>query len=301
MNFKKIATADFCGLTGPSVEKIFALSSQPPAIHDDDPQSEEEIIRRVGDADCVLVSWRTKIGPNIFNACPNIRFVGMCCTLYDEKAANVDIAAAREKGIVVRGVKDYGDEGTNEFIFAELIALFKGLGGREWSGGGTELTSKTLGIVGLGILGKMVARTALHFGMKVVYFSRSHKPDMEAMGVEYREFDRLLAESDVVSAHLPRNTQLFTAREFGLMKKTAVFVNTSLGQPFDADAFFAWIGRQSGNFAIFDLPGSGAVTEECAKHPNIIVYPRPSGFTNEARIRLTDKVLINMQDFLAKA
>ncbi len=298
MQFNKIATADFCGLTGPSAEKILSLSAAAPAVYDTDPANEEEVIARVGDADCVLVSWRTRIGTGVFAACPNIRYVGMCCSLYDEKAANVDIAAAREKGIVVRGVKDYGDDGTLEFIFAELISLYKGLGPRSWSENPTELTSKTLGIVGLGFLGKMVARAALLFGMKVIYNSRSRKPEMEELGLEYREFDALLAESDVVTAHLPRNTVLFTAREFGLMKKNAVFVNTSLGQPFDADALFAWVGANTGNYAIFDLPGSGTVTDKCDDYPNIVLYRHPSGFTAEARVRLTDKVLINMTDFL---
>lgn len=298
MQFNKIATADFCGLTGPSAEKILALSAAPAQVYDADPDSEEEIIRRVGDADCVLVSWRTKIGANVFASCPNIRYVGMCCSLYDEKAANVDIAAARERGIVVKGVKDYGDDGTLEFIFSELISLYKGLGPRQWTPDPTELTSKTLGIVGLGFLGKMVAKAALLFGMKVLYFSRTRKPDMEELGLEYVEFDRLLSESDVVTAHLPRNTRLFGAREFGLMKKNAVFVNTSLGQPFDADALFEWAERETGNYVIFDLPGSGTVTERCDRHPNIVLYRRPSGFTAEARVRLTDKVFINMQDFL---
>lgn len=299
MKFAKIATADLCGLTGSSAEKIYALSTAPAAIHNDDPKDEAEIIRRIGDADCVLVSWRTRIGPNVFAACPNIRYVGMCCTLYSEEAANVDIAAARGIGAVVTGVSDYGDDGTNEFIFASLINLYKGLGGQKWSDVPSELTSKTLGIVGLGFLGKMVAHTAQAFGMKVLYYSRTRKPEMEETGVEYRDFPRLLAESDVVSAHLPRNLVLFHSREFDMMKKNAVFVNTSLGQPFDADALFSWAGRRSGNFVIFDLPGSGTVAEECKKYPNIILYDRPSGFTHEARIRLTDKVLANMEGFLS--
>ncbi|MCD8350834.1 MAG: NAD(P)-binding domain-containing protein [Planctomycetaceae bacterium] len=300
MTFNKIVTADFCGLTGPAVEDILALSASTAVIHNDDPESDEDLIRRVGAADCVLVSWRTKMSAEIFAACPAIRYVGMCCTLYDEKSANVDILESRKRGIVVKGVTDYGDEGTNEFIFAELISLFKGLGDRKWGDGSSELTSKTLGIVGLGVLGKMVAKTALQFGMKVVYFSRTRKDDMEALGIAYRDLDQLLQESDVISAHLPRNTKLFTAREFALMKETVVFINTSLGQPFDADALFAWTANQTGNYAIFDLPGSGTVTEECAKHPNIILYPHPSGFTREARIRLTNKVYTNMLDFLAQ-
>jgi lactate dehydrogenase-like 2-hydroxyacid dehydrogenase len=91
----------------------------------------------------------------------------MCCSLYDENLANVDIAAARKLGIQVKGVKDYGDEGTIEFIFAQLIFLFKGLGKHKWKSEATELTNKSIGIIGLGTLGLMVAKIAIHFGMIV--------------------------------------------------------------------------------------------------------------------------------------
>lgn len=59
--------------------------------------------------------------------CPNLRYIGMCCSLYEEKSANVDIAAAREKGIVVTGVKDYGDEGVVEYVISELVRYLHGL------------------------------------------------------------------------------------------------------------------------------------------------------------------------------
>ena len=300
MPFKKIATIDNCGLVGPFRDKVLGLSQTPVTPATDDPTSEEQIVARIGDADCALVSWRTQVPGSVLRACPSLKYVGMCCSLYDEDAANVDIREAKKLGITVTGVKDYGDDGTLEFIFAELISLYKGLGPRKWSEDNTELTSKTLGIVGLGFLGKMVARAALLFGMKVLYNSRTRKPDMEELGCEYAEFGDLLARADVVTAHLPRNTVIFDAAAFKAMKERAIFVNTSLGQPFVAEAFFDWIGKKSGNFAIFDMPGSGTVTARCKDYPNIVLYERPSGFTSEARERLTAKVYDNMVAFLDK-
>lgn len=301
MKFSKIVTVDYCGLTGASTDKILSMSTQPAVIHSDDPTKKHEIINRIGDADCVLVSWRTRLDQEVFNACKNIRYVGMCCSLYDEDSANVDIKAARAKNIVVKGVKDYGDEGTVEFIFATLITLFKGMGTHVRAGEPTELSSKTLGIVGLGFLGQLVAKAAQFFGMKIIYYSRTRKPELEKAGITYADFHSLLEQSDVVSAHLPRNVCLFTDAAFSRMKSQAVFVNTSLGQPFDAQALFTWLGKDTDNYAIFDLPGSGRVTEECAQYPNIMLYKRPSGFTTEARIRLTDKVFANMRAFMDAA
>ena len=77
----------------------------------------------------------------------------------------MDIEAARKLRIDVKGVRDYGDEGTVEFIFAQLIYLFKGLGKNQWGSEATELKNKSIGIIGFGTLGQMVAKTAVHFGM----------------------------------------------------------------------------------------------------------------------------------------
>ena len=117
--------------------------------------------------------------------------------LYDEKSANVDIETARNLGIEVKGVRDYGDEGTVEFIFAELITLFKGLGKNKWRNEATELKNRRIGIIGFGTLGQLVARTAIHFGMQVFYFSRTRKNELENKRIKYLPLEDLLATCDV--------------------------------------------------------------------------------------------------------
>jgi lactate dehydrogenase-like 2-hydroxyacid dehydrogenase len=97
--------------------------------------------------------------------------------MYENISTNVDIETAKELGITVKGVRDYGDEGTVEFIISQLISLFKGIGKAQWRSESTELTGKSLGIIGLGTLGQMVAKTAQFFGMKVYYYNRSRKSE----------------------------------------------------------------------------------------------------------------------------
>lgn len=298
MQFEKVVAVNRCNLTGPARIGIAELSKAPAVLDADDPADDKEMIARIGDADCVLVSWRTHIGANVLEACPAVKYIGMCCSLFDDQSANVDLPAARDRGIVVKGVKDYGDEGTVEFIFASLINLYLGLGGRQWSDEPTELTGKTLGIIGMGTVGGMVAAAAKCFGMKPLYYSRTRKEEVEKSGVAYRELDDLLPECDAVTIHLPRNARLFEAEQFGSMRQGAIFINTSLGQPYDEEAFFDWIGKRAGNYAVFDISGSGILAERFAKYDNILVHPRSSGLTAEAKIRLTDKVLQNMVDFL---
>ena len=103
MTVQKITIIDSCGLTPPVLEQITQLSKEPIIIYNDFPASDTEILNRIGDSDCVLVSWHTKVNADVIQAAPNLKYIGMCCSLYDEKAANVDIAQARKQNIVVKG------------------------------------------------------------------------------------------------------------------------------------------------------------------------------------------------------
>lgn len=298
MTFQKITIIDSCGLTSPVLEQITLLSTEPIIVHYDDPADDAEILNRIADSDCILVSWRTKVNAEVIQASPTLKYIGMCCSLYDEKAANVDILQARKQGIMVKGVRDYGDDGTLEFIFAELIYLVKGLGAHRWQAENRELRGKTMGIIGMGTLGTMVARTARHFGMNVFYFNRSRKPDLEAEGFEFLPLNELMARCDVVSLHLPKNSFVLGEAEFRNKKPNSILVNTSIGLTFDKAAFLSWISCDPTSFAIFDAPGVGEHSEEFSNFPNTIISDRSSGFTLEAQTRLSEKVLTNMQSFL---
>lgn len=298
MTFQKITIIDPCGLTPSVFEKIKGLSAGPVTVYGDLPSDNAEITKRIAHSDCVLVSWRTPVEAEVISRAPNLRYIGMCCSLYDEKAANVDIAQARLQGIVVKGVRDYGDDGTLEFIFAELIYLLKGLGTHRWQTENRELRGKTLGIIGMGTLGTMVARTARHFGMNVCYFNRSRKPEQEAEGIEYLPLNELMGRSDIVTTHLPKNSVVIDEAGFVGKKTNSILVNTSIGLTFDKEAFLKWINNDPGSYAIFDGPGVGEFAGEFSKYPNIIIRPGSSGFTHEAQSRLSEKVLANMHEYL---
>ncbi len=298
MKFKKITIIDNCGLVSPEIEKIALLSEAVMIIHNDFPKTEKEIIDRIGDSDCVLVSWHTKISADILRSCPSLKFVGMCCSLYDEKSANVDIIEARKLGIEVKGVRDYGDEGTVEFMFAQLICLIKGLGKNRWRTEPTELGNKSMGIIGLGTLGQMVAKTALHFGMKVFYFSRTRKTDLEETGITFLPLTELMENCDIITTHLPKYTHILTDQEFKIKKINSILINTSLGLTFEKEPFLDWMTRDKTSFAIFDACGYGDHAREFANYGNIILSDQFSGFTTEAKKRLSQKVLFNLTTYL---
>lgn len=296
--FKQIVVVDNTGMHDWAKIRLGELSENPVRTFNDFPGNEEEILRRIKDADGVLVSYKTRLEKEVLAQCSRLKYIGMCCSLFSSKSANVDVDFAREKGITVTGIFDYGDEGLVEFIVAELIWLLKGLGGLQWKTEPVELTRRKIGIIGLGTTGKMLADRLQAFGAELFYFSRTRKAGAEQQGIRYLPLDELLATCEIVSLHLPRHTQILQEAEFKKLGSGKILVNTSLGLTFDKTAFENWISNKQ-NFAIFDGDGAGGFAEEFSKYENIIATKIVSGRTKEAYARLSEKVITNVEQFIA--
>lgn len=292
MKLKKIVSIDNTRLV-PEVKNQLENLAEEVIFYEDFPSDRKVIEKRMEDAEVVLVSWNTKIHREAIEGAKNLQYIGMCCSLYDEASANVDIAAARERSIPVLGVKDYGDEGVSEFIISELVSLLHGFHKHQWRDFPTELTGQKLGIIGMGTLGKMLAKTALHFNMDVYYYSRSRKINVEGMGVKYLPKEELLKTVDMVSTHLPRNTVALSPEDFNTFGDGKILINTSLGKTYDIDGFRQWI-KNPGNYAIFDVGGLEGILEEMKSYENVITSKTVAGFTTQAKERLSRKVMENL-------
>jgi translation initiation factor IF-2 len=125
--FEKLVAIEPVSLI-PSAEEELHRYAKEVALYRDVPASDDEMVRRIGDADAVLLSYTSRMGKEVIAQCPNIRYIGMCCSLYSEESANVDIAYARTLGIQVLGIRDYGDRGVVEYVLHELTGLLHGFG-----------------------------------------------------------------------------------------------------------------------------------------------------------------------------
>jgi lactate dehydrogenase-like 2-hydroxyacid dehydrogenase len=295
--FKQIVIIDKTGLQDWTLKRLQEYSENPIKIYDDIPTSEEESAKRIEDADCVFVSWSTQLTAKVLRNAKDLKYVGMCCSLYDKKSANVDIDYAENNGITVKGVRDYGDEGLVEYIISELIRLIKGLGKRQWKKDAVELTGRNVGIIGMGATGKMLADRLQAFGTNVYYYNRSKKPQAEKDGITYLPLDELLETAEIISLHLPKNTNILGEREFKQFGDGKILINTSLGLTFDKSAFDNWISNQN-NYSIFDGDGIGQYKVEFDNLENIISSEVVSGWTIEAQERLSEKALNNLIDFM---
>ena len=148
--FEKLVAIEPVSLI-PSAEEELHRYAKEVVLYRDVPASDDEMVRRIGDADAVLLSYTSRMGKEVIAQCPNIRYIGMCCSLYSEESANVDIAYARTRGIKVLGIRDYGDRGVVEYVLHELTGLLHGFGMPMLRDEPVEITGLKVGIVGLGV------------------------------------------------------------------------------------------------------------------------------------------------------
>lgn len=296
MKFNKIVCVDQTKLNKEAISELQNFSREEVEVYTDYPETKAEVIERISDAEAVIVSWHTQLDEEIIKSCPNLKYIGMACSLYDDESANVAVKFARERGITVKGIKDYGDPGVAEFIISELIQLLNGYKGKQWKELPRELTDLKIGIIGFGVTGQLLAECLLPFGADLYYFSRTKKEEWSGRGVKFLKLDDLLRTCEIISIHLPKNTELLKPEKFEILGSGKILINTSLGLPFSEPGFKNWI-QEKGNFAIFDGDGKKELSPEITKRENVIAFDASAGWSFQTLVRLSEKVLQNIYDF----
>lgn len=206
-------------------------------------EDEATLVDRMHDADVVVVS-NIKLPATVLGQCPKLRYLSVAFTGLD----HIDLAYCREHGIEVQNAAGYSTTAVSELAVGMMLDLLRNIvtlnevirqGGSRGTFLGRELRGKTVGIVGTGAIGTATARLLLAFGATVVAWSRTQRPEVKAMGVEYMPLDELLRRSDIVSLHVPLNDQtrhLIGRAQLALMKPTALLVNTARGPVCDIAA-----------------------------------------------------------------
>lgn len=291
--FEKLVAIEPVSLVAEAEKRLYDYAKEV-VLYQDVPADDEEIIRRIGDADAVLLSYTSRIDRQVLEHCEKVRYIGMCCSLYSEESANVDIAFARERGIRVLGIRDYGDRGVVEFVLCELVRLLHGYDRPMWRELPEEITGLKVGIAGLGVSGGMIADALQFMGAEVSYYSRSRKPDREKAGIAYRPLEELLSYNDVVFTCLNKNVILLGQKEFDTLGGGKILFNTSIGPSHEIPALKNWLD-QGGNYFVCDTAGAlGDPTGELLSHPGVICAKASAGRTRQAFILLSEKVLANL-------
>ena len=227
---------------------------------------------------------------------------------------NIDLAAAKARGIEIRRAEGANARGVAELAFGQLLAALRNLPASDASlkaGGwsrrkGRELEGKTLGIVGCGKIGKLVARFALAFDMDVIAYDLF--PDTKFKPSErfrFASLDELVAKADFLSLHCPPapdGKPVLGAAEIAAMKRGAVVVNTARQGLVDEAAMLAALDK--GRIAAYALDAFDTEPPEdraIIANPNVIATPHIGGFTEESIDRATEVAVDNLLDSLAAA
>ena len=265
----------------------------------DRPLSTEELHKAVSDADAVVTLLHDRVDDAFLDAAgPRLQIVANVAVGYD----NVDVPACAERGVVVSNTPGVLTEATADIAFALILMATRRLGegerlirsGTPWSWSmffmlGTGLQGKTLGIIGLGKIGRATARRAGAFGMDVVYAGRRRAPaEIEAeVGARFLPLEELLATADVVSLHCPLSAEtrhLIDAEALGRMKPSAFIVNTTRGPVVDEAALAEAV--RAGTIA---GAGLDVFEREPEVHPalleleNVVLIPHLGSATVETR------------------
>ncbi|SNR80810.1 2-hydroxyacid dehydrogenase [Puniceibacterium sediminis] len=281
---------------------------------DDTPMTRTELAQAMQSAD-VLVPTITDVldAGMIGQAGDRLRLIANFGAGID----HIDVATARQRGILVSNTPGVVTEDTADMTMALLLAVTRrmpeGMAVMQagtWSGWaptaflGGRLGGRRLGILGMGRIGMAVARRAQAFGMQIHYHNRRRlRPEVEeSLGATYWEsLDQMVARMDVISVncpHTPSTFHLLNARRLKLMKPTAVVVNTSRGEVIDENALARMLKAKELAGAGLDVYEKGVdVNPELRNLPNVVLLPHMGSATVEGRLEMGEKVLLNIKTF----
>lgn len=277
------------------------------------PMSPEELVAQSKKADAILCTITDKISAEFLNKCSHLKIIAQFGVGYD----NVDITEATRLKIAVGNTPGVLTDATADTAFALLLSVARKtifnhkqiLAGR-WKTFepnkhlGVELKNKTLGILGLGRIGVAMARRCKGaYGMNIIYHNR--RPNEEAekeLGAQLVSFDRLLRESDIISAHCaltPDTKGIFNKDAFSKMKNTAIFINTARGPVHDEeDLYNALVSKQIWGAGLdVTNPEPMSSDNKLLDMENVAVLPHIGSATVEARTAMAKLAAENIIGF----
>ena len=285
------------GSTQPLIDAGLAVDQWQP----EEPMSRDVLLSRVAPLRGILASVTERIDQEVLDRAPLLNVVAEYGVGYD----NIDVSACTRRGVVVCNTPGVLAETTADLTFSLILTIGRRIGEAidyvkrgQWHGWspnillGQDIHHGTLGVVGLGAIGWQVARRALGFDMRVLYFSAHAHPELEARAPLMRvDLDTLLRESDFVSinaALTPQTHRMFSTSQFETMKRTAYLINVARGGLVDQQALYVACRDGIIAGAALDVtdPEPMRQTDELLKLPNVIVVPHIGSSTVATRIRM---------------
>ncbi len=273
----------------------------------------KELLEGVRGSVAIVSLLTEKIDEEVMNAAgKQLKVISNYAVGYD----NIDVKAATKRGICITNTPGVLTESVAEQVIALTFALYRRIvegdrlirshGYKGWEPDlllGTSVKDKVMGVVGLGRIGRWTARLAKAVGMKVIYFNRTRDDEFEAENeCIYHSLDKLLELSDVVSISLALNAEtkhIIAKKEFAMMKKTALFVNTARGGVVnETDLIEALRNGTIAGAGLDVFENELNIPEELLKMKNVVLTPHTASATVEARLAMARVLVDNLRDAL---
>ena len=292
-------------LSAPLIEKGHEF-----IFYDNKTTDTEELYNRAKDSDIVMIA-NNPLPDSVIERCEKIKMLDVAFTGID----HVGQKACKEKGVVICNAAGYSNETVSELAVGMAINLLRKINAgdkavREGktlaSAGlmGTELGTKTVGIIGTGRIGIMTAKLFKAFGCRVLGYSRTKKEEAVQAGIEYTELDELLKISDIVSLHVPSTaeTKGFLSRErISLMKQTAILINCARGAVVDNEALAEALNSDKiagAAIDVFDMEPPIPADYSLINAKNTLLTPHVAFASKESMIRRAHIVFDNLYAYL---
>ncbi|ABS60994.1 MULTISPECIES: 2-hydroxyacid dehydrogenase [Fervidobacterium] len=275
--------------------------------------SKEEMIKRAEYADAIVTQLRDPIDKEFIYSLKKAKIIANYAVGYN----NIDIEAAKERGIYVTNTPGVLTEATADIAFALILAVArrivesdkfvregKFVGWKPKLFLGYDLYGKTLGVIGMGRIGQAVARRALGFGMNIVYYNRNRLPEEieKQYNAKYVNIDELVEISDYISLHTPLTKEtyhLINKERIAKMKPNAILVNTARGPVVDEQALYEALKERRIAGAGFDVyENEPVLTPGLEKLDNVVLLPHIGSATYETRDKMSEIVAINVMEAL---
>ena len=276
---------------------------------EDRPMDRQELLLRVKDKQGLLPMLSDSINEEVLNCAPHLKMIANFGVGYN----NIDVRLATARGIMVSNTPGVLTDATAELAFTLMLSVSRRLveGDRMVREGrfkfwapmlflGREVTGKTLGIIGMGKIGKAIAVRARAFDMRILYHNRKriNSKEEENMRVEYVDLKTLLKESDFVSLNVPLTEEtkhLIGKNELSLMKSTAFLINTSRGPVIDEKALVEVLrARKIGGAGLDVYENEPSLTPGLTELDNVILLPHVGSGTLETRIKIGTLAVENL-------
>lgn len=274
-----------------------------------------ELCEAVGTHDILFCLVQDVVDRDVIMANPKLRMLAsMTITPKD----NIDVATATVRRIPITVIPALVTEATADIAFALLLAVGRRIvegdrlvragtfpGAQSMALEGGAVSGKTLGFVGLGKVGRAVAKRARGFDMRMIYHDPRRLPETEEreLGLSWVPFDRVFMDADFVSVHAPLSADtrhLVSTREFRLMKPTAYFINTSRGPIVDEQALVAALSQRRIAGAALDVfEHEPLVAPELVNMPNVVLVPHIGSAVSELREQMAQVVVDNILAIIA--